>query len=153
MERLDRSIRNVWIGSAGVAGLALGAVLGVAVFLALGRVWLAALVVLLPPVVFVPYADYRYRSWLFEVHDDHLEIEYGVVRKVSVVIPYVRIQHIDTNRGPVERLLGLATLRVYTAGSTGADLGIPGLERARAEGMQAELKERAIESDQGADGV
>lgn len=153
MERLDRKIRSLWIATSALTGLVAGILLGALVYLALEIAWPAVPAVVLLVVVAVVYSHYRYRNWLFEVHDDHLEIEYGVVRKVSVVVPYVRVQHIDTNRGPLERLLGLATLRVYTAGSEGADLGIPGLARARAEGMQAELKEKAIESDQGADGV
>lgn len=153
MERLDRKIRRWWIGSAALGGLVAGIVVGALAYLAFEVVWLAVPAVVVLVVLGVVHSHYRYRNWLFEVHDDHLEIEYGVVRKVSVVVPYVRVQHIDTNRGPIERLLGLATLRVYTAGSEGADLGIPGLDRARAEEMQAELKEKAIESDQGADGV
>jgi len=68
-------------------------------------------------------------------------------------VPYVRVQHIDTNRGPLERFLGLASLRVYTAGSQGADMRIPGLSRERAEEMQEDLKKKAIESEQGFDGV
>ena len=153
MERLDRKIRQWWIVSAALSGLVLGLILGVLGYLAFEIIWLAVPAVVVFVVVAAVYAQYRYRNWLFEVHDDHLEIEYGVVRKVSVVVPYVRVQHIDTNRGPVERLLGLATLRVYTAGSAGADLGIPGLARFRAEEMQAELREKAIDSDEGADGV
>ena len=153
MERLDRKIRQWWIVSEALSGLVLGLILGVLGYLAFEIIWLAVPAVVVFVVVAAVYAQYRYRNWLFEVHDDHLEIEYGVVRKVSVVVPYVRVQHIDTNRGPVERLLGLATLRVYTAGSAGADLGIPGLARFRAEEMQAELREKAIDSDQGADGV
>ena len=153
MERLDRKIRQWWIVSAALTGLVLGIVLGAVAFLALEIIWVGVPVALAFVIVGVVYAHYRYRNWLFEVHDDHLEIEYGVIRKVSVVVPYVRVQHIDTNRGAVERLLGLATLRVYTAGSEGADLGIPGLTRPRAEEMQAQLREKAIASDQGADGV
>ena len=153
MERLDRKMRNWWMASAALGGLVFGLVLGVVAYLAFEIVWLAvpAVVVLVP--LWVVYSYFRYRNWMFDVHDDHLEIEYGVVWKVSVTVPYVRVQHIDTNRGPVERALGLATLRVYTAGSAGADLGIPGLARRRADRMQAELREKAIESDQGADGV
>ena len=153
MERLDARIRHLWIGSSVVTGVVVGSLAGILTYVTGEIVWPAVPVIVLLVVLGVVYSHYRYRNWLFEVHDDHLELEYGVVWKVSVVVPYVRVQHIDTNRGPVERLLGLATLRVYTAGSEGADLGIPGLTRTRAERMQAELKERAIESDQGADGV
>ncbi len=49
----------------------------------------------------------------------------GVATDTSV--PYVRVQHVDTTRGPVERAIGLASVVVYTAGTRGADITIPGL--------------------------
>lgn len=153
MESLDKKIRNIWIGSSLLVGLIIGSVLGVLTQATLQIVPLTALIVFVPPAFLVFYSVKRYRNWFFAVHDDHLEINHGVVRKVSMVVPYVRVQHIDTNRGPLERVLGLASLRVYTAGSQGADMRIPGLSRERAEDMQEDLKKKAIESEQGFDGV
>lgn len=153
MERLDRTIQWWWMAAGAIGGLVLGVGIGVLGYLALEIEWLALPAAVVLSLLWVVYSYYRYKNWMFVVHEEYLEIEHGVIWKVSVVVPYVRVQHIDTNRGPVERLLGLATLRVYTAGSEGADLGIPGLDRERADRMQAELREKAIESDQGADGV
>lgn len=153
MESLDKKIRNIWIGSSLIVGLIIGSVLGVLTQVTVRTVPLTALIVFIPPALLVLYSGKRYRNWFFAVHDDHLEINHGVVRKVSMIVPYVRVQHIDTNRGPLERILGLASLRVYTAGSQGADMKIPGLSRERAEEMQEDLKKKAIESEQGFDGV
>ena len=153
MESLDKKIRNIWIGSSLLVGLIIGSVLGVLTQATLQIAPLTALIVFIPPALSVLYSVKRYRNWFFAVHDDHLEINHGVVRKVSMIVPYVRVQHIDTNRGPLERFLGLASLRVYTAGSQGADMRIPGLSRERAEEMQEDLKKKAIESEQGFDGV
>ncbi|MFP4038459.1 MAG: PH domain-containing protein [Candidatus Nanohaloarchaea archaeon] len=153
MERLDARIRNVWITVSILTGLVIGSVLGGLSYLGLESPILTAFLVSVFPVAFSVYSFYRYRNWFFEVHPDYLEINHGVLRKTSAVIPYVRVQHIDTNRGPLERILGLASLRVYTAGSKGADMKIPGLERGRAEQMQEDLKQKAIESEHGFDGV
>lgn len=112
----------VWVGPA--VGL---------VLLALGLVWVEA----------------RYRVWAFEVREDALYLERGVLTHVRTVAPYVRIQHVDTQRGPVERALGLSTLVVYTAGSRGADVSIPGLEPAEARQLQARLKELAVDAEGG----
>jgi membrane protein YdbS with pleckstrin-like domain len=63
------------------------------------------------------------------------------------MVPYVRVQHIDTQRGPVYRLLGLSKVVVYTAGSKGADVTIPGLSRSDASDVQEKLRDLAIESE------
>ncbi len=153
MESLDKKIRNVWIATSTVIGLIIGLIAASLTQAALNFAPLTAVVLIIFPVLMVAYSFYRYNNWFFQVHDDHLEINHGVLRKISMAIPYVRVQHIDTNRGPVERVLGLASLRVYTAGSKGADMRIPGLSKSRAEQMQEELKAKAIESEQGFDGV
>ena len=93
------------------------------------------------------YSRFRYKAWGFEVRDEYLYIQYGVLRKVRVMAPFVRIQHVDTQRGPVARMLGLSSLVVYTAGSRGADVRIPGLLRNKAEEMQEKLRDIAIESE------
>jgi membrane protein YdbS with pleckstrin-like domain len=91
----------------------------------------------------------RYRRWVYRVREESLYLERGVVTHVRTVVPYVRIQHVDTSRGPIERLLGLSTLVVYTAGSRGADVSIPGLTPDEARDLQQRVKELAIEAEGG----
>jgi len=89
-----------------------------------------------------------YRSWSYVVRADSLFLSRGVFTRVRTVVPYVRVQHIDTMRGPLERLLGLSTLVVYTAGSRGADVTIPVLTPERASTLQQRLEHLAIESEE-----
>ena len=107
-----------------------GALVLVVLFL-LGMVWVAL----------------RYRRWVYQVREDALYLERGVVTHVRTIVPYVRIQHVDTSRGPLERTLGLSTLVVYTAGSRGADVSIPGLTPDEARDLQQRVKELAIEAE------
>lgn len=88
-----------------------------------------------------------YRVWVYQVRDDSLYLERGVVTHVRTIVPYVRIQHVDTSRSALERALGLSTLVVYTAGSRGADVSVPGLTPDEARDLQQRLKELAIEAD------
>jgi membrane protein YdbS with pleckstrin-like domain len=90
---------------------------------------------------------YRYRSWRYVVRDESLYLTRGVFTKVQTVVPYVRVQHIDTRRSAFERVLGLSTLVVYTAGSRGADVTVPGLLPETAEDLQSRLERLAIESE------
>jgi hypothetical protein len=102
--------------------------------------------------LFVLYGVVRavllYRSWEYVVRADSLYLSRGVFTRVRTVVPYVRVQHIDTARGPLDRLLGLSTLVVYTAGSRGADVTIPGLTPDRASTLQRRLERLAIESEE-----
>lgn len=90
-----------------------------------------------------------YRRWVYQIRKDAIYLERGVVTHTRTLVPYVRIQHVDTNRGPLERALGLSTLVVYTAGSRGADVSIPGLTAAQARDLQQRIKELAIEAEGG----
>ncbi|ERH10702.1 MAG: hypothetical protein J07HX64_02480 [halophilic archaeon J07HX64] len=89
----------------------------------------------------------RYRVWVYQVREDSLYLERGVLVNRRTHVPYVRIQHLDTSRGPLERWLGLSTLVVYTAGSRGADISIPGLKPAEARDLQQRVKRLTIEAE------
>ncbi|WP_435067265.1 PH domain-containing protein [Haloplanus sp. C73] len=89
----------------------------------------------------------RYRVWRYEVRDDALYLERGVFTRVRTVVPFVRIQHVDSSRGPLERLVGLASTVVYTAGSRGADVAIPGLTPEGADDLRERLKRLAIRAE------
>ncbi len=162
MERLTPRVRLVWLGLALVRAAILGViVVGLALVVSTWDLWEAepgwfvpaagGLAVALGAIrVFVAWR--RYSVWQFEVQDDGLYIERGVFTRIKTVVPYVRVQHVDSRQSPVERTTGLATMVVYTAGSRSADVAIPGLTPERAEGLREELRRLAIESD-GADAV
>jgi uncharacterized protein len=51
----------------------------------------------------------------------------GIIWQQIVILPLARVQHIELHRGPIERKLGLASLKLYSAGGMNADLQISGL--------------------------
>jgi uncharacterized protein len=98
---------------------------------------LAAVLVLISTGAIPPL---RYRTWGFALRDSDLLLHYGVLFRTVSIVPHARIQHVDTQRGPLERWLGLTELVVYTAGVRGAILSIPGLSAERAD----ELRDRLV---------
>jgi len=50
-----------------------------------------------------------------------------------------RLQHVDIDQGPLERLFGLASLTVFTAGGRGATFRVNGLTPSRAEAMRDQI--------------
>jgi membrane protein YdbS with pleckstrin-like domain len=144
---LEPRIRWVWLLRSALAALVLGAVVG-AVSVALDApVWVGPAVFTVLFALGVTRAFLRYRSWSYRVRADSLFLDRGVLTRVRTVVPYVRIQHVDASRGPVERTFGLATVVVYTAGSRGADVSIPGLTPEDADDLQERLKRLAIAAE------
>ncbi|MXR51265.1 PH domain-containing protein [Halovenus sp. WSH3] len=144
---LDSAVQIQWASRAVILAAVLGAILtgalaGLDAPVQFGLVGIGVLVAL--SVVWVVMS---YRIWCYQIRDDSLYLERGVVTHVRTIVPYVRIQHVDTSRSALERALGLSTLVVYTAGSRGADVSVPGLKPDEARDLQQRLKELAIEAD------
>lgn len=145
---LDPRIRWLWVGRALFLALFLGAIPTVVTVVAFEQyVWVGPTLFVLVGVLGITHSLFLYRSWEYHVREDSMFLDRGVLTNVQTVVPYVRVQHIDTSRGPLERLVGLSTLVVYTAGSRGADVTVPGLTPEEATDLQKRLKALAIESE------
>lgn len=99
------------------------------------RVWLlaptiAVAVVVVTKVAFEPWVRYRVHRWEVTEHATYATQGWWV--REWRVAPTSRIQTVDSVRGPLEQLLGLATLRVTTASAYGA-VKVHGLDRRTAE--------------------
>ena len=89
------------------------------------------------------YAEAAYRRTHFALDDAGLRIRRGVFWRSETLVPRSRVQHIDLNRGPLDRRFGLATLKVYTAGTKLASVSVDGLPEARA----AQLRNALVSHD------
>ena len=157
MERPHSRVQLLWVGRAVLAAAVLAGIALVAGRVIPDRFFtvsprLVTAVLLGVALVGAIHALLYYRSWRFEIQDDALYLVRGVVTEVETAVPFVRVQHVDTQRGPVERLVGLSSLVVYTAGTRGADIAIPGLTPERATRLRDRLRDLAIESE-GSDAV
>jgi hypothetical protein len=153
LQTLHPRVRLVWIGStlisaAFVAGFGvLGDVFDLSLPVGPSPTVLFGGLALLIAVLGVVFAVLRYRIWGYEVRDDSLYLVRGVLTRRVSSVPFVRVQHVDTRRGPLERFVGLASVVVYTAGSRGADITVPGLTPERATELRERLRDLATESE------
>jgi membrane protein YdbS with pleckstrin-like domain len=130
-----------------LAGWALGTLIAVALLslpllLVLTGVWTwlpvwpavalpaAALLLALWRLVLIPR---QVRSIGYAEREDDLLIRRGIFFQRTLVLPYGRMQYVDIAVGPVERQLGLCTLKLHTAAAaTSAEIpGLPASEGAR----------------------
>ncbi|TVP45024.1 MAG: GNAT family N-acetyltransferase [Gemmatimonadales bacterium] len=100
--------------------------------------WFTAGVALFWALILLVIPGVRYRRWRYALRPDNLWIRRGIlVHRVSV-IPYGRLQFVDTRQGPLERWMGLTELVVHTAAPGTSGL-IPGLEAEEAELLREAL--------------
>ena len=103
--------------------------------------WWPALV-LVPAVWFtvLTWMDARRRGWALREHD--LIYRSGVIWRRTVVVPFARIQHVETASGPLERWFGLMRVKCFTAGGMMSDLTVEGLDETLAQRVRQYLLEQ-----------
>ncbi len=147
-QTLEPEVQGIWAIQSAFSSAILGVILGVGFsIISPGGPWIGGVVFAIGTVLGIVFSVLKYRIWMYQVRDDSLYLRRGVLTRVNTVAPYVRIQHVDTRQGPLERVFGLSTTVVYTAGSRGADVSIPGLTPERAKDLQARLKQLAIAAE------
>src|SRR3954453_4955317 len=114
--RLAPRARTVWIlqqvlfwGALTVVGV----IVAVTVSAAGPWTWLAPFALLIAGVLTVPRL--RWSRWRWDIRDDGIDIRHGTLTIRRTLIPWVRVQHVDTRRGVLEQAFGLATVIVHTA--------------------------------------
>jgi uncharacterized protein len=140
MQSLDPKAR--WGMHGGAALLALAPLLpGALVARASDLPWawilpaLLALGLLLQVLAFF-YVRARYRHARFALDEQGLLLQRGVFWSSETRVPRSRVQHTDINRGPLDRWLGLAELKVHTAGTRLAAVSVAGLSEAQARELR-----------------
>jgi uncharacterized protein len=80
----------------------------------------------------------RYQRWRYALRAEDLWVRQGVLTVTVTIVPYRRLQFVDTRQGPLDRLFGLAQLVVHTA-ALGTSARVPGLEVSEAERLRESL--------------
>ncbi|MEU4625772.1 PH domain-containing protein [Actinoplanes sp. NPDC023801] len=109
------------------------------------RPWLGPVLLILGVIYAVNITvmpTWRYRVHRWEATDDAVYALSGWLTREWRIVPISRIQSIDTEVGPLQRRLGLATISVTTASSEGK-ITIEGVAVAVAEATVDRLREIA----------
>ena len=80
----------------------------------------------------------RVRSYGYVERADDLLVTSGILFRRLVVVPYGRLQLVDVVAGPLDRMYGIATVRLHTAAAT-TDATIPGLTPDNASALRDRL--------------
>jgi len=81
------------------------------------------------PAMFL--TDPYYRSLSYEIQDDEVIMRVGIWTKSVKHVPYRTVTNLTVKRGILDRLFGIGTLNIQTAGmsgTTGAEESLEGLD-------------------------
>lgn len=73
--------------------------------------------------------------------DKLLQVVRGWLFHTDTIVPFVRVQHLDVLRGPLDKMFGTATLVVHTAGNHNSIVSLPGLAPDTAAQIRDIIKE------------
>lgn len=88
------------------------------------------------------YPFFEFKQWKYLIDEDKIEFQEGIFFRKTVLIPIVRIQHIEFKQGIINRFLNLADIKISTAGGTH---NIPNIELCRAEEISNYLNKKVKE--------
>jgi membrane protein YdbS with pleckstrin-like domain len=93
--------------------------------------------VLMVIIVYFLFQTMAFKKKAYGLREKDIIYQNGVIIQQTSICPFNRIQNSSVSSGPFERKYGLATLHLYTAGTSGADIHIKGLKEETAQ----EIKE------------
>ena len=93
-----------------------------------------AIVVGLAVIAIIPQR--KYRRLHYRLSDRMLQSIHGWMFHTDTIVPFVRVQHLDVIRGPLEKMFGTSTLVVHTAGTHNSLVTVHGLAPQRAAEMR-----------------
>ncbi|MFC6862871.1 PH domain-containing protein [Halomicroarcula sp. GCM10025817] len=137
MRRLHPRSAILRVARAAVQGAIFGFFVGTALAGVLGLP--AVAVPLLAPLAATLFGGYgllRYLRFRYEVDDDTLRVESGVVARQSREIPLGRVQNVDTRQGVFNRMLGLTVVEFETAGGSATEATLDAVGVAEADRLR-----------------
>ncbi|WP_020616293.1 PH domain-containing protein [Paenibacillus daejeonensis] len=151
-QRIDASALKAWMLSGWISTVFYAAIVAGVIYLGLRfdwPVWVAVVVTLLAVAQSVLeiliWPRLKYRQWRYEILDEEIQLQYGILFRHRTLIPMVRVQHVDTKQGPILRKFGLATVTFSTAAGSHE---IPALSEGSAEQVRRQIANLARLSDE-----
>jgi len=95
-------------------------------------------------VLVAPRRVFRRLGW--RADGEQLQAVRGWLVHVDTIVPFVRVQHIDVSRAPLDKMFGTATLVIHTAGTHNSTIVVPGLAPERADALRSSIRS-TIRSD------
>jgi len=110
-----------------------------------GAVWLLLF------ILQYTWMQQSFKRKAYAVREKDVFYRTGWIIRSLHICPFNRIQHCTVHSGPIERRFGLASISLFTAGSDGSDLTIPGLTEQKASDLREFIMQKIKADEQPAD--
>jgi membrane protein YdbS with pleckstrin-like domain len=102
--------------------------------------WAPAAVIALFGLYLLMSAGRRWRRWGYAFTGRELHVASGWLVHMHTIVPVSRVQHIDVSQGVLERMFGVSTLSLHTAGTENSVVSLPGVTRDTAEDIRDAIR-------------
>ncbi len=85
-------------------------------------------------ILLITHFGFPMKGYVLREHD--IVYKTGFINRKTITVPFNRIQHSEIRQGMIARALGIAKLRVFTAGGQGSGLFIHGLSPETAQQLK-----------------
>lgn len=90
----------------------------------------------------IAYTIFAFKTRKYAIREQDVIYTEGLLTNTIATVPISRIQHIEISRSWLARKFKLATLNIFTAGESGIDLNIEGLNLNEAEKINEFLSKK-----------
>ncbi|MFS0639093.1 PH domain-containing protein [Mesobacillus foraminis] len=139
--RISGGIHSLIIWFIGAGLLALAVLFDWPLWITLG---VLALCVVYAYLFVLVFPGLRWKRWRYELREQEIELQRGVFIIKRTLVPMVRVQHVDTQQGPLLRKYGLSTVTISTAATVHE---IPALDVEEAEELRVSISRLARVAD------
>lgn len=87
------------------------------------------------------------QSYGYALREKDILFRRGFFVNSVTVLPFNRIQHASISRDVMDKFLGISSLQVFTAGGSGSDISIPGLQPEQAQQLKEVLAGKISEDE------
>ena len=96
---------------------------------------IALAVIEMATAIFI-FPKIKWRHWRYEVREEEIELKYGLFIVERVLVPMVRVQHVNTTQGPILKKYHLAEISISTAATVHT---IPALTEEEADALRSKI--------------
>lgn len=149
MKRLDENAKKSWCVSRLIAFVIFAIAIVTGWFFLkdeIGKyIWIyyltGGLILLFRLISALVYPTIEYKQWAYSIDEDKVQIVHGIYFITTSIVPILRIQHIEVQQGPLNRMFSLANIIIKTAGGS---ISIPGLHKDEAAILAEYINVRTV---------
>lgn len=86
-------------------------------------------------IVVIEILGFKHKKYALRQND--ITYQSGLIFRKTTTLPFNRIQHCEINQGPIDRIMNLSSIKVFTAGGSNSDLEVPGLNTEQAKNIKS----------------